>query len=140
VRAALVTFALLCAWCGIFMPFAEPRMRDAWPVAIGYCLLLAILVVGLMRVGQRGLKVLLASVPLAFCPVMFGLALLWKRSPPSSWWPLFEVSLYLLYAVLALTLCLAAHGWYLYFFGAGPDETTHHPERRLEGFAWGQWD
>jgi hypothetical protein len=30
-QEALITFAALSAFCGIFMPFLEPRQREAWP-------------------------------------------------------------------------------------------------------------
>ena len=114
VRATLLAFALLSVFVGIFMPF-EPRVREAWPFALGFCAVLAVASVGLARVGSRSLSLFLASCALAICPFMVGLVLLRTGSPLETFWMWLHVSWYLFHALGVLMLCLAARGWYLYF-------------------------
>jgi hypothetical protein len=49
-RAALLAFVILPAFVGAFIPF-DAGIRDDWPLAFGYCALLAIGSIGLARLA-----------------------------------------------------------------------------------------
>ena len=114
VKAALVGFAILAACVAAAIPFDE-RIRGAWPFAFGYCALLAVAGVGLVRLGQKVLWLLGVPLAVALAPGAFGFALLLDsggaKDLGADW---LRVSLYLCYALAAWMLCLVVKGWSLY--------------------------
>ncbi|MEZ6058337.1 MAG: hypothetical protein R3C01_16680 [Planctomycetaceae bacterium] len=114
VRAALVMFILLCGFYGLFMPFSA-RLQGSWPYVFGYCALLSIAVIGIVRMGVRVLLLLGVTGVMAIAMAIVGnqLTLRTGRLDAGSVW--FTVASNLLYALAASTTCLSLRGWWLYF-------------------------
>ncbi len=114
VKAALVGFAILSGCVALVLPFDE-RVRGAWPFAFGYCALLPVVGVGLVRLGQKVFWVLGIPLAVALAPGAVGLALLLRSEGANDlgadW---LRVSLYSCYALAAWVLCLVVKGWSLY--------------------------
>lgn len=116
VRATFVTFVILAAFVGAVIPFDE-RMRGAWPIAFGYCALLAVAAIGLAHFSGRALLLLL-GVPaaIALAPAVVGIALIFRSGGSldsgRAW---LHVSLYLFYALGGWSIFLVIRGWLQYF-------------------------
>ena len=112
VRTAVITFVILAAVVGAFIPFDE-HVRSAWPFAFGYCALLAVASIGLVRFGRRALLLLGVPAAVALIPGIVGFALMFRSLDSGGVW--LQVSLYLFYALAAWGICLVIRGWSLYF-------------------------
>ncbi|NOS70307.1 MAG: hypothetical protein HOP33_10295 [Verrucomicrobia bacterium] len=114
-RAALIAFVILSAFVGAFIPFDE-RIRAVWPFAFGYCALLAVATIGLVRLGRRAWLLLGVPAVIALAPGVVGIALALRPGGSlDSGGVWLQVSLYLFYALAAWGICLVIRGWSLYF-------------------------
>lgn len=112
VRAALIAFVILSVFVGAFIPFDE-HIRSVWPFAFGYCAVLAVASIGLVRLGRRALLLLGVPAAVAIIPGVVGIALMLRSLDSGGAW--LQVSLYLFYALAAWGICLVIRGWSLYF-------------------------
>lgn len=112
VRAAFIGFVILSVFVGAFIPFDE-RIRSVWPFAFGYCAVLAVASIGLVRLGRRALLLLGVPAAVAIVPGVIGVALMLCSLDSGGAW--LQVSLYLFYALAAWGFCLVIRGWSLYF-------------------------
>ena len=122
IRATVIAFVCLAVYVSVFMPFQE-ELRRGWLLAFGYCAFLAVVSVGLVRLGRRALLLLGIPAAVALVPGVVGVALALRPGASvesGSVW--LGVSLYLLYALGVWGLCLVVKGWSLYF--GEPHEAT----------------
>lgn len=123
VRAAVTVFFATSLVMAIGLIF-DGLPADKWPWAFGYCALLAVTTVGLMRNGRKALLLLVGAAAVAFVPAVIGFARLSATSDleKGSHWIWLRVSVYLLYALSLPALWLVIRGWLLYrsdSFGSG---------------------
>lgn len=82
----------------------------------GYCALLSIAGIGLVRFGRRALLLLGVPAVVALAPGVIGFALLSRPEGSiyhaAAWW---TASHYLINALAAWGICLVFRGWALYF-------------------------
>jgi hypothetical protein len=123
VRAAWLTFLGLSAYVTVFLPFTMDELPPkSWPLLYGYCALLAIAVIGLLRLSRLTRALLFASAAVASIPAAIGVAMVYLPhravdggTPWLGAMPWLRVSLYLFYAVGVWALCLIGKGWLLHF-------------------------
>ena len=115
VRAALIAFIILSAFVSAFIPF-DARIRNVWPFAFGYCALLAVAAIGLVRLGRRALLLFGVPTAVALAPGVIGFALMLRPGGSlDSGGVWLQVSSYLFYALAGWGICLVIRGWSLYF-------------------------
>ena len=115
-RTAIITF---CALSFIFVlaAIAEAKNSGLLPWGICYSALLAVSVVGLLRVGKRAFIVLGGVSIVAFAPAILGLTFYFDTD---AGWKFVRLSTYLLWAVGLVGVAFVVKGWRLYATDAKP--------------------
>jgi hypothetical protein len=110
-------FLGLSAFVSVFLPFMTNELPPkAWPFMYGYCALLSVVTVGLLRLNRSAILLVAAPVLLAVIPRAIGIALMLRPGAifgEGGRWLL--VSLYLWYAAGVWVICFVLKGWSLYF-------------------------
>lgn len=121
-RAVLFLFLGLATFVSLVASF-DPRLREAWPLALGYCAILAIFTIGLIRLKFRYLALLIFA---GLTSILLGLAGYFvlmqseTSTEPGKQW--IQASLYFGYGTGLVALVFSCWGWVSYFKEAKPGE------------------
>lgn len=116
VRAAWLTFLGCSAWVTVFLPFATEELPPAtWPFGYGYCALLAVATVGLIRLSRTAFLVLGPMAAIAVISGAVGLKLVLKPTPSDAGMVWLRVSQCLFYVACGLGIVFVIRGWVLYY-------------------------
>ena len=119
-RAVLFLFLALATFVSLFAPF-EPRLRGAWPLALGYCAILAVFTVGLIRLKFRYLALLIFS---GLTSMLLGLegyfGLMQSETFTETGMRWIRASLYFGYGTGLVAMVFSCWGWISYFKEAKP--------------------
>lgn len=116
IRATFLTFLGLSGFTAICLPFQNDFDPAKWPLAFGYCAILAVSSIGLARHGSQGLLLFGLPAIVALLPAIIGIALMILPDAPlgagAKW---LTASQYLLYTEAMWCAFLTVVGWMMLY-------------------------